>query len=280
MTTAFINKKLFNISIYIILIFLVLVWAAPIYTLIATAVKTKQDFFNGESLFSIPKQIAWSNFPDAFIQGRLFMYMRNDLLICCLKVPLGIFVEALAAFAITRLNIKFKTGIFIFFLMGMMLPFQVALVPINVIYSRFHLLNTYCGLFYVYIGFGISLGILVLRGFFRTIPKDIDDAAKIDGCNKWRLFWNIIIPVSKPAIATLIITDFLATWNEYLLAMVIINDNNKKTVPVGLMTFVGEYGTEYNLLCAGALITLIPVLIVYLVFQRHFVEGIAGSVKQ
>jgi raffinose/stachyose/melibiose transport system permease protein len=280
MTTAFINKKLFNISIYIILIFLTLVWAAPIYTLIATAVKTKQDFFNGESLFSIPKRIAWSNFLDAFIQGRLFMYMRNDLLICCLKVPLGIFVEALAAFAITRLNIKFKTGIFIFFLMGMMLPFQVALVPINVIYSRLHLLNTYFGLFYVYIGFGISLGILVLRGFFRTIPRDIDDAAKIDGCNKWRLFWNIIIPVSKSAIATLIITDFLATWNEYLLAMVIINDNNKKTVPVGLMTFVGEYGTEYNLLCAGALITLIPVLIVYLVFQRYFVEGIAGSVKQ
>jgi raffinose/stachyose/melibiose transport system permease protein len=280
MTTAAVNKKLRNAGIYIILSVFVLIWAAPIYTLIATAIKTKQDFFSGESLFSIPKKIAWTNFPDAFVQGRLFMYMRNDLLICCLKVPLGILVEALAAFAITRLNIKFKTGIFIFFLVGMMLPFQVALVPINIIYSRLNLLNTYFGLFYVYIGFGISLGILVLRGFFRTIPKDIDDAALIDGCSKFRLFWNIIVPISKPAIATLVIADFLATWNEYLLAMVIINENNKKTVPVGLMTFVGEYGTEYSLLCAGALITLVPVLMVYLVFQRHFVEGLAGSVKQ
>jgi raffinose/stachyose/melibiose transport system permease protein len=273
-------KRLKKAGIYVILIFVALIWAAPIYTLIATAIKSKQDFYAGVSLFAIPKSIAWENFKDAFVQGRLFKYMRNDLIICCLKVPLGIFVEALAAFAIARLDIKHRTGIFIFFLIGMMLPMQAALVPINVIYSRLRLLNTYFGLFYVYIGFGISLGILILRGFFRTIPRDIDDAALIDGCSKWRLFWNIILPISKPAVATLVITDFLSTWNEYLLAMVIINDNNKKTVPVGLMTFVGEYGTDYGLLCAGVLISVIPVLAVYLIFQRYFVEGVAGAVKQ
>jgi raffinose/stachyose/melibiose transport system permease protein len=273
-------KRLRVAARYVILGAIVILWAAPIYTLIATAIKSKQDFYDNAGLFSWPKTIAWSNFADAFIKGRLFAYMRNDLLICCLKVPLGILIEALAAFAITRLNIRHKTGIFIFFIIGMMLPFQVALVPINVAYSRLNLLNTYFGLFYVYIGFGISYGILVLRGFFRTIPQDIDNAAVIDGCNKWRLFWNIILPISKPAIATLVITDFLATWNEYLLAMVIINDNNKKTVPVGLMTFVGEHGTDYGLLCAGVLISLLPVLAVYLLFQRHFVEGLAGSVKQ
>jgi raffinose/stachyose/melibiose transport system permease protein len=255
-------------------------WVVPIYTLIATAIKGKQDFFNNVGLFDLPTKIAWSNFPNAFLQGRLFQYMINDLIICVLKVPLGILVEALAAFAITRLDIKHKTGIFIFFIIGMMLPFQVALVPINVIYSRLGLLNTYFGLFYVYIGFGISYGILVLRGFFRTIPKELDEAAIIDGCSKFQLFWKIIIPVAKPAIATLVISDFLATWNEYLLAMVIINDNSKKTVPVGLMTFVGEHGTDYGYLCAGVLISLLPVLAVYLIFQRHFVEGLSGSVKQ
>jgi raffinose/stachyose/melibiose transport system permease protein len=274
------TKRFRKIALYGILAAVVIIWIAPIYTLMATAIKSKQDFYNNASLFSLPKSIAWNNFTDAFIKGRLFAYMRNDLLICCLKVPLGILVEALAAFAMTRLNIKHKTGLFIFFIIGMMLPFQAALVPINVVYSRLNLLNTYFGLFYVYIGFGISYGILVLRGFFRTIPRDIDDAAVIDGCGKLRLFWNIILPISKPAIATLVITDFLATWNEYLLAMVIINDNNKKTVPVGLMTFVGEHGTDYGLLCAGVLISLLPVLAVYLIFQRRFVEGLAGSVKQ
>jgi raffinose/stachyose/melibiose transport system permease protein len=274
------TKQLRTTTLYLVLVAMVLVWAAPIYTLIATAIKSKQDFYNNSSLFNLPTSVAWSNFADAFIKGRLFAYMRNDLLICCLKVPLGILVEALAAFALTRLNIKHKTGIFIFFIIGMMLPFQVALVPINIVYSRLNLLNTYGGLFYVYIGFGISYGILVLRGFFRTIPKEMDEAAIIDGCTKLQLFWKIIIPVAKPAIATLVITDFLATWNEYLLAMVIVNDNNKKTVPVGLMTFVGEHGTDYGLLCAGVLISLLPVLAVYLIFQRHFVEGMAGAVKQ
>jgi raffinose/stachyose/melibiose transport system permease protein len=272
-------NQLRKIALYLILFAMTMLWLAPIYTLVATAIKSKQDFYNNVGLFSMPKNIAWKNFTGAFFQGRLFRYMGNDLFICILKVPLGIVIEALAAFAITRLDIKHKTALFIFFIIGMMLPLQVALVPINVIYSRLNLLNTYGGLFYVYVGFGISYGILILRGFFRTIPKDIDDAAEIDGCNKWRLFWNIIIPISKPAIATLIITDFLATWNEYLLAMVIINDNTKKTVPVGLMTFVGEHGTDYGLLCAGVLISLVPVLAVYLIFQRYFVEGLAGSVK-
>ncbi|MDR2742690.1 MAG: carbohydrate ABC transporter permease [Treponema sp.] len=275
-----IKKQFGKIALYAVLAAVAVLWAAPIYTLIATAIKSKQDFYNNAGLFSLPESVAWNNFTDAFFKGRLFAYMRNDLVICCLKVPLGILIEALAAFALTRLKIKHKTGLFIFFIIGMMLPFQAALVPINVVYSRLGLLNTYFGLFYVYIGFGISYGILVLRGFFRTIPRDIDDAAVIDGCGKWRLLWNIILPISKPAIATLVITDFLATWNEYLLAMVIINDNNKKTVPVGLMTFVGEHGTDYGLLCAGVLISLLPVLAVYVVFQRHFVEGLSGSVKQ
>lgn len=268
-----------KIILYVALTILALVWVVPIFTLIATAIKSKQDFYGGISLFAMPETIAWSNFTNAITQGRLLLYMKNDLIVSCLKVPIGIFVEALAAFAMTRLNIKHKTGVFIFFLIGMMLPMQTALVPINVAFSKLGLLNTYFGLFYVYVGFGISFGILVLRGFFLSIPKDIDEAAYIDGCNKWRLFWSIILPVAKPAVATLVITDFLSTWNEYLLASVIINDNAKKTVPVGIMTFVGEHGTDYGYLCAGVLLSVIPVLIVYLLFQRHFVEGLAGAVK-
>ncbi|WMJ89580.1 carbohydrate ABC transporter permease [Anaerocolumna sp. MB42-C2] len=264
---------------YLVLIILALIWIVPMFTLVATALKSKQDFYSGISLFKLPDKIAWSNFINAIIKGRLFTYMKNDLIVTCLKVPLGIFIGALASFALTRLKIKHRTGLFIFFLIGMMLPMQAALVPINVIYSKLKLLNTYFGLFYVYVGFGISYAILILRGFMNGIPKDIDEAAYIDGCSKWQLFIRIIFPISKPAVATLLITDFLATWNEYLLASVIINDNAKKTIPVGLMTFVGEHGTDYGYLCAGVLISVIPVIIVYLIFQRYFVEGMAGAVK-
>lgn len=268
-----------KIILYMLLIALAILWIVPMFTLLATAVKSKADFYTGVSLFEFPENPAWGNFVNAFKKGKLFMYMKNDLIVSGLKVPLGIFIEALAAFALTRLKMRHRTGVFVFFLVGMMLPLQTALVPINVIYSKLGLLNTYFGLFYVYIGFGISFGILILRGFFRGIPREMDEAAYIDGCSKWQLFYRIILPVAKPAVATLVITDFLATWNEYLLGSVIINDNTMKTVPVGLMTFVGEHGTDYGYLCASVLISLIPVLTVYLIFQRYFVEGMAGAVK-
>ena len=165
------KKIVKKILLYVILILLAVIWVVPMFTLVATAIKSKGDFYSGISLFALPENIAWDNFVKAITEGRLLTYMKNDLIISCLKVPLGIFVEALAAFALTRLNVKHKTGLFIFFLIGMMLPMQTALVPINVVYSNLGLLNTYFGLFYVYIGFGISFGILILRGFFNGIPR-------------------------------------------------------------------------------------------------------------
>ncbi len=274
------SKKIAGMTArYVILIILALLWIVPVITLVLTAIKAQSDFFSGLSLFQLPENIAWSNFQNAVTKGRLFLYMKNDLIISCLKVPLGIFVSAMTAFALTRLNLKNRTAWLIFFLLGMMLPMQIALVPISIIYNKLHLINTYFGLFYVYIGFGVSFMILILHGFFKGIPKDIDEAAYIDGASKWQTFIRIILPIAKPALATLLITDFLSTWNEYLLASVIINDNALKTVPVGLMTFVGEHGTDYGYLCAGVLVSVIPVMVVYLAFQRYFVEGMAGAVK-
>ena len=266
-------------SRYAVLIFLALLWLVPMYTLLATSLKSKADFYSGLSLFQMPKNPAWGNFIKAWTQGRMAKYMLNDAIICFFKVPLGIFIEAMCAYALTRLNIKNSMKWFIFFLVGMMLPFQIALVPISIIYRQFQLNNTYFGLFYVYVGFGISFGVLILRGFFKGIPKDIDEAALIDGASKWQIFWRVILPIARPAVITLVISDFLATWNEYLLASVIINDKALKTVPSGLMTFVGEHGTDYGYLCAGVIISVIPVMIVYLIFQKYFVEGMAGAIK-
>ena len=185
----------------------------------------------------------------------------------------------MCAFALTRLNIPHSNGIFIFILVGMMLPVQMALIPLNIMYSKLNLSNTYFSLIFTYIGFGISLGTLVFRGFFRSIPKELDEAAAMDGCGKYRLYANIIMPVAKPAVATMFILDFLSTWNEFLLQSVLITKDTMKTVPNGLISFMGEFSTDYGLLSAGVLISIIPVLIVYLVFQRQFVEGMAGAVK-
>ena len=266
--------------IYLLLVLLALVWIAPAFTLIATALKSKKDFYSGLSLFQLPTQIAWDNFSAAITSGHMFFYMKNDLVICLIKVPLGILLEAMAAFAITRLRVRNRTSVFIFFLIGMMLPMQVALIPISIVFGKLGLFNTYIGLGVVYIGFGISFGILVLRGFMSGIPHELDEAAYIDGCNKVQLFTRVILPLSKPAIATLFISDFLATWNEYLLSSIIITKDEMKTVPTGIMSFVGQHGTDYGGLCAGVIISIIPVMIVYFMFQKYFVAGMAGAIKQ
>ena len=266
--------------IYLLLVLLALVWIAPAFTLIATALKSKKDFYSGLSLFQLPPQIAWDNFSAAITSGHMFFYMKNDLVICLIKVPLGILLEAMAAFAITRLRVRNRTSVFIFFLIGMMLPMQVALIPISIVFGKLGLFNTYIGLGVVYIGFGISFGILVLRGFMSGIPHELDEAAYIDGCNKVQLFTRVILPLSKPAIATLFISDFLATWTEYLLSSIIITKDEMKTVPTGIMSFVGQHGTDYGGLCAGVIISIIPVMIVYFMFQKYFVAGMAGAIKQ
>ena len=274
------KKKTKRVVFYFLLTLLALLWMAPVFTVFMTALKSQGDFYSGGSLFSLPEHLKWSNFTDAWTKGRLGTYMRNGLIICLMKVPLGIFVESMAAFAITRLNVKHKTAVFVFFLMGMMLPHQMALIPLNRFFANHNLVNNYGGLFYVYVGFGIGYGILVLRGFMRSIPKDLDEAAYIDGCGVVRLYFNIILPIVKPAIATVFIIDFLNTWNEFLLQSILITNDALRTVPNGLMSFMGEYGTDYGLLNAGVLISIVPVLVVYLAFQKYFVEGMAGAVKQ
>jgi len=156
---------------YAALILISAVWVIPALSIILTAIKSRPDFFSGIGLFELPERIYWENFTGALFDANLLRYMRNSLLISIWKVPIGIFVAALAAFAITRLNIKAPRAIFIYFLAGMMVPFHVALIPINAFFTRYGLIDNFLGITYVYIAFGLPFAILVLRGFFNTIPR-------------------------------------------------------------------------------------------------------------
>ncbi len=272
------NRKYRQIFFYLIMIGLAMAWLMPIVFMIFTAVKSPQDLF-GKKLFALPETIVWQNFSDAWNQGAMGTYIKNSVLVSFVKVPLGIFIESLAAFALTRLNLKWADRLFIFFFIGMMIPIQVTLVPLNIMLTNAGLINKYLGLVLVYLGFGIPFGILVLRGFFRTIPKEIDEAAQIDGCNNFQLYSRVIMPIAKPAAATLVILDFLSTWNEFMLSSVFITSDALRTIPTGLLRFQGEFSVNYPLLNAGVLISVLPALLIYLLFQRYFVEGLSGSVK-
>jgi raffinose/stachyose/melibiose transport system permease protein len=263
---------------YVFLIVLAAIFLIPVLFIAFTALKSRADLMTSP-FYALPEKFQWDNFVKAWDQGKMSMYMKNTLFICLVKVPLGILIEALAAFALTRLNFKWSNSMFAFFLIGMMIPMQATLVPLNIFLNKTHLVSTYPGIFLVYVGFGIPFGILILRGFFRTIPKELDESALIDGCGDMGKFFRIILPLSMPAIATLVIFDFMATWNEFLLAQIFITKDTMKTITTGLLAFKGEHSTDYTLLNAGVLISIIPTLCVYLLFQKYFVSGLAGSVK-
>ena len=272
------NTLIKKILFYLGLIALSCVILFPILFLVLTSLKSPDEFY-GRSVFSLPRILNFNNFHEAFFKAKLNRYMLNGLILCILKVPLGILLEAWAAFAITRLKIKFANIIFIVFLIGMMIPMQIVIVPVNIGIRVLHLTNTYLGIILVYLAFGTPFGILIMRGFLRTIPHELDEAARIDGCSNIALFFQIILPLAKPAVATLLILDALGTWNEFFFMSVLITNDKMKSVPAGLLSFMGENSTNYGLFTAGVLITIVPVLIVFVAFQRYFMEGMAGAVK-
>lgn len=267
-----------KVLFYVFISLLAFLWLVPVFVLVFTALKSPGDLYSG-SLFSLPTKYQWGNFIKAWHQGNLGMYMRNSLLISIIKVPLGIFIAALAAFGLTRMNFKWEKPLYIFIILGMTIPFQACLVPLVIMLKKLHLLNSYVGLTILYLGFGIPFAVLVLYGFFKGIPTELDEAARIDGCSDFRLFSRIILPLALPAISALFILDFLATWNEFLLAQIFLVSDHLKTVPTGIMAFRGQYSTNYTLMMAGVLLSVLPVLIVYIVFQKHFVKGFGGAIK-
>jgi raffinose/stachyose/melibiose transport system permease protein len=268
----------FRSFFYIFISLFCLLWLVPVVFLVFTSMKSNPDLVN-YSWFLPPRQIQWSNFAKAWNEGNLSVYMRNSAFLCIAKVPLGIIIAGLASFGLTRLEFRWADQFFFFILLGMMVPIQATLVPNKNLMLALHLNDTLPGLLLLYIAFGVPFGVLILRGFIRTIPKELDDAAVIDGCSSLGLFWRIIMPLARPAVATLIILDTLATWNELLLAVVFVQKSTFRTITVGLMHFKLEYTTDYTLLNAGVLISIVPVFIVFLAFQRYFVKGLAGALK-
>ena len=273
------KSKKASVASYIVLTILAIIWLIPIFTVMLTSVKSSSDFFSGLGLFELPEKLQWHNYRDAWVKGRLGLYMKNGLIVTLIKVPISVFISSLLAFALTRLHIRGSRAIFMFVLVGMMLPQQVALIPMNTIFSRLKLTNTYFCLILTYLGFGIPLATLVFRGFLMSVPKELDEAALIDGCGNMRLYSSIIMPLAKPAIASTFIMDFLYTWNEFMIQSVLITKDVMKTVPNGLLSFFGEFTVDYGLLNAGVLISVIPVFLIYLLFQKYFVSGMAGAVK-
>ena len=273
-----IKKRTVSFFIHCFLILVALTCLFPLWWAFASSLKTQETVFNDLSLF--PAHPHWENYAYAWTKANFGLYFLNSLLYTVTVVVGVILVASMAAYAFSRLRFPGKNILFILLISTMMIPLPGSMIALYVLLNKLHLVDTRLGYILPQINGGLAFGIFLLKTFFDDLPKEIEDSAAIDGCGRFRTYWHIAMPLARPAIAVLAIFNILAVWNEYLLAMLVLANKNLMPLQRGLMVFQGAHITQYPLLMAGIIITVLPVLVIYLMLQKHIIKGItAGAVK-
>lgn len=268
------------VGLWISLLAVVILWIAPFVFIVFTSLKSNATVM-GTSAFSPPAELDWSNYTKAWVRGSFSTTFFNSALITLIKVPLGLFISSLAAYALANMKFAGKKIIFLLIVFGTMIPFQVMLAPLFAVVNGLGLLNTYIGVILPYLAFGVPYQVFILHGFFKDVPKELSEAALIDGASHLTIFMKIFLPVSLPVLSALLILDFVATWNEFAMALVLLQDSSKWTLPLGLMAFQGQFASDYGQLNSAIIMTVLPATLVYIIFQRYFVSGLtSGAVKE
>ena len=277
-------KKLESSLIHLLLILGAIVMVMPFAWMISTSLKSQNEVFSYPPEW-IPSTPIWENYVRAWQAVPFARYFVNSVIIA-LAVTLGTLItSALAAFAFARIRFPGRDALFAIYLSSMMIPHQMTIIPSFLVLKDFGDfspalgLDTYFALIAPFIA--SAFGIFLLRQSFLTLPNELEDAAILDGCGKLGFLWRIVIPLSRPALATLALFTFMANWNSYLWPLIVTNSNTMRTVQIGLRYFVGQEGNQWGLLMAAAVFVTLPVVIVYLFVQRQFVQGIAlTGIKQ
>jgi multiple sugar transport system permease protein len=225
-----------------------------------------------------PTQLHWSNYVDLFKKRPFHLYLWNSAYISTL-VTLGTCVfAAMAGYAFAKIEFPWKNAIFLALLSSMMIPIEVTTIPLFLVMSKVGLVDTHFPLIVPsMLGAGGVFGAFLCRQFFITVPKDLDEAAKIDGCTPWQTFWRIMTPLSVPVLSTLTILTFLNTWNDFFEPLVYLNSSNLYTIPLALSLFASDEGTEWHIIMAAAVVSTVPLLTVFFFAQKKFIEGIATT---
>lgn len=265
------------IGLHLSLLILTLLFLAPILWMLSTSLKTPEDIIHGlGALRWWPQPITLSNFQQVLTNVTEFPLWRwtgNSLFISLSVTLLVLTVDSLAAYSYARLRWKGRDPMFALLIATMLVPGQVLLIPSYLLMRGLHWFDTYAALI---VPAGASaFGVFLLRQFFRTIPMELEEAARLDGCGEIRIFWHILVPLSRPALATLGIFTFMATWNAFEGPLIYTDSLEMRTLPIGITIFQGHYSSQYGLMMAAAALAALPVLIAFLLFQKHIIRGIS-----
>jgi raffinose/stachyose/melibiose transport system permease protein len=273
-----IKKNLPRFFQYVVLLMITLIVLVPIVIMVFGALKTRGEMFTHPYTLPIPAH--WENFTVILTTPSFWTFLRNSLIVM-LGTTVGVLlVCSLAAFVFARMQFQGKDLAFNFLILGLMFPITVAIMPVYLVVRQMHLIDTFLAVILVQIAYSISGNILILRGFFTSIPMELQDAAYMDGCNTFGFFWRIMLPLARPALAAIAALTMIVSWNDLLTPLVILNSDALWTLPLGTMQFQGQYSSDLALTAAFVTLSALPVIIFYLVAERQIVSGLtAGALK-
>lgn len=275
MKSARINRIVSRTIIYIILIIMSAVMIVPFLWMLSSSVKLDREVFQMNPFKWIPDVIHWENYTNIWKKIPFGKFIQNTVILTVVVTVLQLLTSSFAAYAFAKLDFKYKSKLFLAYIATIAVPWQVYMVPQFIMMRKFGLNDRLLAI--VFLQAFSAFGVFLMRQFYMGIPDSLCEAARIDGMNEYKIYARIMLPLSKPAISTLTIFTFVNTWNDYLGPLLYLKTREKKTIQLGLRMFIGQYSSEYGLIMAGSVITLIPVIIVFLCLQKYFVEGVAST---
>ena len=272
------KKCIISIAVHALLILFVFISILPIFWMWLAAIKPFDPSVNDP--FAFPVAVTLEYIKEAWTTGRMGLYMRNSILVAIPRVTVVLLLASMAGYAFGKLKWKGRDLVFKFLLLGMMIPINAMIIPLYYNIQQMGMINSLQAMILPYFGLSMPFACFMMRSFFRELPNELVESAIIDGAGKFKTWMYVMLPLTKPALTSLLIFEFMWSWNDYLLPMLMVYDDNFRTLPLGLMYFQGEYTMNTSLIAAAVTICTVPILIVYSIFQRSFIDGItAGAVK-
>ena len=267
-----------RVIVYLLLALLALGFLYPIALMVLDAFKTTPEIFR--TPFGLPSRVGLETFREVWRRAHFGLYLRNSVLVTGGSLLVLLACAAPAAYAIARYRFPVRGLIFLFFLAGIMVPIRLGILPLYLLMKHLNLLDTPFSLIFTYAASGMPMSVFLLSTFFRTLPSDLEDAARIDGCGEYRIFWSGMLPLVRPAVATVTIVNVVPWWNDFFFPLLFLQSNTWKTVPLGMQIFFGQHLTNWSLVFAGMLMSSLPLLVVYLLMSRQFISGLtSGALK-
>jgi len=274
MTAPFLRK----LVLYALLAAFVVVAVYPVLWMFTCALKTRREAATDK--WGPPETLNWANFRRVLFESQFPRYILNSVIVTVSAVVLTLVAAACAGFAFARMRFRGATILFYVFLAGMMIPVHIVLIPLLKIFGVLGLHDTHAALVMSYVAFSLPVSIFILRGFFESVPRELEEAARIDGCSAAGVFWFVCLPLARPALAVVLIFNFVTLWNEFIFSLTLLQTPDLFTIPLGMYEFSSQHTIDVPLTCAALSIAVLPMLAVYAFAQKHIIRGLtSGALK-